>query len=207
MATTEQRSWLEVLQHFCDAYGWRPWMKAPHTQHGNTFATNGRLIVRVLSELEGAFPLEDPAFDHHRAELFGGVPEQERFIPWAEAETFVERRYGHKCQDCGGIGREASRCSECGGSGAHECDCGEDHKCGYCEGIGYCPRPDGGKCPVCKGLDLQSVRISGLAVSGYYHALIGLHLPAVEYGATPHKDAIYFRFYGGDGLVMRYREG
>ena len=28
-------------------------------------------------------------------------------------------------------------CDECNGTGTHECECGDEHDCGFCDGTGY----------------------------------------------------------------------
>jgi hypothetical protein len=194
------------LKRFCDEDNYQEAFKRPFLLKGDTYATDGNIIVRFLGEVDGVGQRpEGSIIDPTSAGLFGGLPSQHEYIEWAAVQT-EDRDSKYECHACGGIGFESFRCDMCDGEGFHECRCGSEHKCGECHGVGRVPRPDGGRCDICGGKTLQPARVAGYLFQGYYHTIIGKFLDDVNYGTVPHRDAVYFTHAAGDGLVMRFRE-
>ena len=90
----------------------RPW-----TRDGYTWASNGHIIVRV--------PVIADIPDNTQAPdglaLFNKQPPATEWIPVPTVEK-------------PGI----EDCDHCDGTGLHECDCDNEHTCGYCDGKGKC---------------------------------------------------------------------
>lgn len=104
------------LTPFCDAQenGARAFMRAPFSQDDFTWATNGKILVRVprLPDVT-----EHPLAPHMRKTWVDGIG------PWVPVTPFVIPMSEEECRDCDGTGKQ------------HECpDC--TCECEQCEGTG-----------------------------------------------------------------------
>lgn len=113
----------------------------PFVVGGFRYATDGKILVRIATtDADTPEPPCNPTgvCDH--------LPEVVRMIdmpiiPPAEME---------KCRECKGTGH-FKICDKCDGTGEHECDCGDFHDCGYCNGTGREFGANGEKCENCDG--------------------------------------------------------
>ena len=101
----------------------RPW-----TERGKVYATNGRMAVRgPVSLVTGTLPQPDGDY---------------RFPPVDEGmeppSTFVETPTPLPAIDESTVARQ--QCPKCRGQGlCNNCDCGAEHECGNCDGMGDFP--------------------------------------------------------------------
>lgn len=102
------------LKRFCGSDEYRPWIRQPWSRGGFTYATDGKLLVR----LPGAVAPENPA-----------APDTSK-LPFDRERTF--RRVTLALPDK----REFEECESCNGSG-HQHDCpGCQCTCDWCDGSG-----------------------------------------------------------------------
>jgi hypothetical protein len=141
---------IEQLQPFCSTDKSRVGIVAPFTKGGWTYATNGRIMIRVP-----AIPgVEDRP----------GTPiNPEKVLPGREVcGTPVELPPGwgnfpvniKTCKRCGGGGRTI-RCRHCDGEGHKPCPtCLHDEDCDECGALGFSPASgdNGEPCEGCCGL-------------------------------------------------------
>lgn len=167
------------LQQFCAGLDDRPHLRRPFTKGDYTYATDGRIMVRVPADAAPFDPCD-------RAD----IPVEPPFVKLAEA-TFAKVEHGtlpllpgdkqEECDDCDGRGHE----HEC-----PNCEC----KCDSCGGSGeQTVRPK------------ISTEIAGCTINLRY-ALMMLALPGVEVAQNGKKgDPLLFRFDVGVGVVMPIR--
>jgi len=107
---------LDELQTFCSTDPGRANLAVPWTRGDYTWATNGKILVRV------------PAID--------GVEN----CPAAPDAALIFEKNGRDCewQSVPTVAMPLDDCHSCDGSGFHECSCGDgnSHPCGYCNGTG-----------------------------------------------------------------------
>lgn len=108
------------LTPFCSVDPYRPNIHRPFTWGDHTYATNGRILIRVAKREDGT-TVEYPSKD--RCEKILTVPDAVQFVslrglqfpPEPESEVDCEACKGrgniHDCPDC------ECGCSECGGTG------------------------------------------------------------------------------------------
>lgn len=107
------------LQQFCPKWAWSPWMEKPFSRAGYTWATDGKLMVRV--------PLRDDVPEHPQAAHVERVWTEQwaetwrqplrRALPAAEmlsCDVCHGRGVQHECPAC------TCTCPTCAGEGALE---------------------------------------------------------------------------------------
>ena len=120
---------------FCSRDRNRNYLSSPFVIGGFTYATDGRVAVRVPGE-HGV-----PATEKMPHSIVGMFDEAEArsFRPFVPVEApAIEREL---CFDCRGMGYIAI-CEVCEGEGEHTCDdnrCVCEHQCGACDGKGVFP--------------------------------------------------------------------
>lgn len=191
------------LQPFCsDASAKRPHLEQPWSRDGFTYATDGRILLRVSREDYPApendkAPNTDVVGPYNHSELRYWIPVPE--LPEPEVRA---------CTLCDGTGK-TRKCRECSGFGSCECDCGHEHDCGYCDGTGRRNGEDE-ECECCEAGKItttQTVNVGpALANSEYLRKIrtlpeVAIALPVEEYAP------IAFRFEGGVGYLMPMRKG
>lgn len=165
------------LQKFCSTDKSRPELHKPFSCGNFTYATNGHICVRVTKR-DGA--LEDNGRGEWIAKFFKKQPEMSpaKFAPLQLIATLAEV----KCPECNGRGREHD-CPAC------ECECDN------CAGTGKAE----------KRRSHTYVNLRGAAFDLKYVRQIAA-LPAVELELfAPKLAPMYFRFDGGDGVLMPVR--
>jgi hypothetical protein len=163
----------DVLEKFCSTDPNRASISVPWTSDGYTWATDGRVLIRVPA-ITGVS--DNPKAPQNPSKLWSlnGVPELLAWLPLPAApeEDWVA------CDVCH--------------DGTHLCDCGHDHECGTCDGLG-------------KVLRITPVTMDGgYRLNDRYVRLLSC-LPDIEVAPFAINKAIPFRFSGGDGLLMPLR--
>ena len=107
---------IEQLNAFCNTE--RPIIMRPFSQDIWTYATDGKLIIRVPRMAE--VPEYDDSPKKLDSFIWGYNPITEN---WFKIPS--------------GLSNEPNRCEQCVGSGeCHRCECGDVHDCGFCDGSG-----------------------------------------------------------------------
>jgi hypothetical protein len=171
---------LEDLKPFCSKDESRISINTPFIQDGFTYATDGRMLLRVRSALECAPPIGNPP---KIGPYFQFPPED------AKPLAFDFSKLGDQpglvdCEDCGGSGYW--NCSHCGT---------RDVECENCDGAGKVTPKE------------NSVEIAGRHYNPLFLRRIA-KLPKVEWVdwlatvASNETAPGTFRFDGGEGLLM-----
>lgn len=206
---------LKTLHPFCSADEEWIGMARPFCQGWFTYATDGRVLVRVDGEVEGVGdPEGSPKVENITKgwRAFAGLPDEVEFPPgWDEKPVVVVG-----CRECSEQGGFVD-CPECGGSG--ECErCG--HECSGCDGKRVVPGSPGDDgytvCGVCGGTGLREAMFPVvLRIAPDFHQMFDraylrkiAALPGVvfrgdraEYGVP-----LRFKFDGGEGCLMPVRD-
>ncbi len=110
------------LKRFCWPDIDRPTIAQPFSQGSWTYATDGRMMLRV-PRLAAVAEREDAPKNLDK-NIFATNPISEKWqavpVDLPDLSTNEE-------------------CETCGGSGDHECHCGHNHDCGDCKGVGFRP--------------------------------------------------------------------
>lgn len=169
------------LKQFCadaDAEPWRADISVPFSCGGFTYATNGRLAIRVaaVSEVLEANDTQAPKVET-LCKAFEGASSQ-TVTPFAgrlpTPLPMIE------CDECNGEGKPDHDCPTC------ECSCEE------CDGLG-------------KVSQRRRIRFDGFDIDEKYLRMLA-SLPSLAIGAPPtEKDPVLFHFDGGIGLIMPMR--
>lgn len=194
----------QTLQRFCDKTN--KMLSEPWTFGEFSYATNGRIMVRVpnLPDVpEGDFLNEKAAvlFD----ELNHGDIDHE-LTPLPPLPPVQK----DKCIACGGTGK-VDVCPECGGDGDVRFENSySDYvvSCDTCLGKGVIPG-DGEACDDCDGTGIKPeytrIPIGRTGFALRYLRLLKNTLPNVKIAPIYPTAACYFRFDGGEGLLMPVR--
>lgn len=200
---------LEDLQPFCSVDETRAGILSPFNHGGHTYATNGRLIVRV-PQIE-----EIP----HRK---GQPSDPDKVIPAGIGYKPVEMPPGwehfqptmRECDDCEGTGQQV-KCLHCAGTGEVECEtCGHEDECKPCGGTGRAPKRKEGPSNPCEECDGEgkyalpfgvSLNRGAVVVDLQYLRLV-CTLPNVRVTYLNATSPLRFEFDGGDGAMMPRRD-
>ena len=200
---------LEDLQPFCSVDETRYGLLQPFNHGPHTYATDGRVIVRVpkIEEIPDRKGLpKNPAdvipagIGYKPVEL---PPNWENYQP-----TKLE------CKDCKGTGQQI-KCRHCNGTGEVECEsCGHEDNCEHCRGSGMAPTKDQGnsvECEECDGTGEYEKPFSvalnrgAVAVDLRYLRLV-MKLPGVALTYLDELAPIRVDFDGGEGAMMTRRK-
>jgi len=177
-------------------------LKEPWSEDGYTFCSDGHILLR-LPAIAGI--LRPPPFD--------------RKMPWPDAALLPEMTKAkrvkvgtEKCSFCKGSG-EVLTCPDCEGLGIVSWDVGKheyEHDCYECDGTGFINSGDGDKCEECDGtgriIKVEAAHVSGCEGISNVKMNKLATLPGCMFSReTIFDDVFYFRFEGGDGLVMAIR--
>lgn len=180
------------LQQFCEKDGIRYYLAQPFILDGNTYASNGRIIVRIPG---GGADTELPrSFAAAVRKMFAAEHTDFAPLPTISAPKV--------CPDCKGTGRlENVECADCGGigefrHGRHDYDCLE------CDGTG---RYGSRECTSCwNGELLQPVPVGAAHFQARYLRMIAA-LPNARMSAPAKDGPAAFVFDGGEGRLMPCR--
>jgi hypothetical protein len=204
---------IEDLKKFCENDRYRPYLSNPFSLGDFTYATDGKVAVRV-PRLEGIGEVEDaPAsIETTFANNLKGF-EQAAPVPNPPHVTNII------CKACKGR-QKVTICSECEGEGYRECDLGHEHDCEDCDGNGVIGDRSGEsavECPECEGVGRLPNLPQGLSTGVIVNdkTCVGLRylrriatLPAVKWSLNHRKESsetIPFWFDGGEGILMPMR--
>jgi len=194
---------IEQLEKFCDPFGGRDITKSPFNYGGYTWATNGKVLLRV--PLIAGVRAEDYKIV---ANLFGSGMEGGGI-----ALPAIPTPLWRSCPDCGGKGFiQERKCPNCQGEGEHECQtCGHSADCDRCKSTGYIPDATAAKelCLDCGGTGQnETLTTSEVGIGLFQNRYLRLlsDLPGLEF--QPHGDVApgRFRWEGGEGMIMPARK-
>ena len=209
------------LSAFCSQDIYRHELQTPWHFHGYTYATDGRVAVRIPTEepdspLKLIMPGQEKVKDrpsHSIESLFNSMRyrQQEEVFPPAIPEAPAK-----PCTSCKGNGY-SRRCEECHGSGEVICPtCGHEHECRDCNGMGrvLTSSQSGMPCPDCAGTGKHiPARVVKIGCGWVNESLLMrfLLLPAVRFFQPQHPtsqesgEPYYITFTGGEGVLMPRR--
>jgi len=190
------------LTSFCSLDREMPTFSKPFSHGDFTYASDGRMIIRVprIPEISSAKP------DALKLEKLGFPADGECVTEFPEYEA-LER---HKCPICKGYGK-VEECPECDGEGSVEFDNGYHMYSADCKSCGGRGAVSGGneKCSNCNGtgrsyadgwahVDIGDVRLSARLLDKIKD------LPNVKLGPVDgaERKMVAFSFDGGDGVLM-----
>lgn len=193
----------EQLQPFCSTDETRPNIAKPFSIGDWTYATDGRIIIRVprLAEVPDLDPINRIDPDRLMVEHQAGPA----WLPMPAVEPAPPPR---PCTRCKGV--PVPQCQACRGAGEvvyefwHENSCyRRDEDCPVCQGVTSCPRCDGTLTEP-EQFDASPVEIGGILIGAPFARLLA-SLPGCELAPRGEYDPCRFRFDGGEGLVMPLR--
>ena len=166
---------IELLKKFCSTDTTRLAINSPFSQEQWTYATDGRVIVRVprLADV----PENEKAPKNIDENIWRKNP---GLTGWQDLPTYPKPT--------------EVECETCGGGGVHECSCGDSHGCANCDGSGIVPEP-------VVGVKIGRQH----AANNYLHLLSELPSVKISESAVDEHHALHFIFDGGEGLLMPYK--
>lgn len=184
VAILRQAAFVHLLP-FCDEFSWKYDLCEPFVKDGYVYATDSRIALRIptrrsntfdMSSRSARFPKMGETFDNL---LTNHLDSKEPWLPWPTKPIFVETEADAQA----GIA-----CPICRTQGHYYAD-GDAVTCVYCDATGWVERWD-------------HVDTGKSIIAGRYWRLIS-RLPCVWYRERMREDdPIWFRFAGGDGLLM-----
>lgn len=154
-------------------------------------ATDGKIIVRVPAPGEPNYTVTEPGR--------GRCPKTDdvlpavdgKWLPWPTVEP---------CSKCSASGKVG--CDQCGGDGeCDQCSCKHLHECGHCDGTGQVT------CKACHDPGGFDFMFGETEISRHYAMLVRALPGPVEYLPASKKEGkVRFRFAGGEGAVMGFRD-
>ncbi len=173
----------------------------PFPLNGFTYATDGRIVVRIAGEHVPA--IKDPT-------AADTVPWDGTRLPPVALTRSDDATI--KCSECGGDGKSHRReCDECAGTGMDEClSCGHDCDCEECKGTGWIGSDStDATCEECGGKGVVrntkgSVNYGAFHLSSHYGNLLLDHgVTHVEPDAAgPSNRPVLFRLGEVVGMLM-----
>jgi hypothetical protein len=201
---------LEDLQKFCSNDESRTGITQPFTWDSYTFATDGKIMVRV-PKVEGVLEGGNAGRYSTQPRLYecnhiieNGEPHLLLSLPpnWRDIPDKTV-----PCPTCRGK-KKGSECSECEGEGEIECDhCGHESECKNCDGTGFFGDTEGENCERCNGLGVVKTHTPvsinrGEAWSAKELIEKAYSLPGAKVYYRPDVNNFYFAFNGGAGCFM-----
>lgn len=192
----------EQLQAFCSTDPTRPEVGKPFTRAGFTWATDGRVLVRVAT-IEG---LDDGDLPWPVITPEGLMAEHQPGPKWYALPALPERQPDKPCPACGG--KKAEKCLACDGEGTVEF--AFDYGGTSYSMEGNCPVCDGeGACRHCDGTGLEPRKAQPVAVGpAWFNADVLRPFALLAHCELAPVDAYKpcrVRFDGGEGLAMPMR--
>jgi len=166
----------EQLMPFCSTDECRPMLLKPWTRGAFTYATNGRIIVRLAAMPD----VEECPSAPDAGKMMALYKPATRLVPIPELQPNPISRI--------------IECVECDGSGIVECDYGHEHQCPECDGSGKEEK-----------IDCIKMKIGSRIINAKYLHMIR-DLPNVmiqEDGEA--MDNMQFTFDGGVGMISPMR--
>jgi len=204
---------IEILKKFCGT-DFPEWIKTPFNMDDYSIATDGHVIVRVISSSHGQGIALPPILGERETAMIKKLPwstlkkrSQFRLRP----EKFAAAREHFLCQYCFPGAPMAGPCPECKGKDSDDCS--------TCEGSGVKKTDSGAwntiQCPECGGTRWHGAVVWLLRYDPELNKCYELNpkilqkmldvLGVIELTAPPEQGPVGFRFDGGDGLLMPMR--
>lgn len=191
------------LLPFCSTDPWRHALHTPWNDGGHTYATDGKILLRLpaIPECERGIPIPPEITP-------GTIPDadtpawQQITLPEGWQETPINII---KCNACLGTGK-IKECPTCEGHGETTCcECGHIKRCDDCEGDGTLVG-SGNNCEGCDGTGKVEGEtlvpfLPGLSLRLHHLKLIST-LPNWTLRHNPNNPTLRLDFTGGDGAIM-----
>lgn len=140
---------VQDLIPFCSVDTTRSGLVHPFTRGAYTYASDGRIMVRVSAMSDVETHPESPA------DLESVIPDRVNYRPAALPDGWhVFQAKQETCDECEGSGLANVACTNCNGAGEwFDDEAGSHHHCRPCHGTGLLPgtNPTGPKCGDCQG--------------------------------------------------------
>ncbi len=194
------------MQLFCHPGGLKYDLKSPFVHGGYLCATDGRILVRVKTNLLNDTEKRLPDIKSI-LELYDFVAEKPESLTTPCSELIL-------CPECLSSGRKQKTCPTCDGGGMCYCTaCDNYNNCDTCDGNGTVRSNVGEICENCQGTckvkEYGNTEVLGILLAGDYIAKILENLPNPKVVACgkPNREkgdagSIKFVFDGGDGVLM-----
>jgi hypothetical protein len=192
----------EQLQKFCSKDETRPGITQPFTDGEWTYATDGRMMIRV--------PVTEPVpwRESQPKNAYTLIPDRAGMTPCELPPGWQARELPMRdCKECDGDGKDRIECDECKGECVIECsECGHSEDCEKCDGTG--DMPGTGSCEDCNGtgkvegkFPVPVNRECSVCVDLKYLRLAH-ELPGVKLFYRSGNGPLRIEFDGGDGCLM-----
>lgn len=197
----------EDLRPFCSTDPIRPGLLEPFTDDEHTYATDGKIMIRVPA-IGGIKPRQNQPTNPGKL-----IPPRDGMYPvelppgWQKFTAPILT-----CKDCDGAGHY-TECWVCDGEGENECcECGNIKECTNCQGYGRLPdhTKQGTQCDECDGQGQYegefavSLNRGACAVTLRYLRLIHT-LPGARLYYRNALSPLRIEFENGDGVVVPNR--
>lgn len=169
---------IALLQQFCSKDQTRESITTPFSIGAFTYATDGRIMIRV-AQISGVGDAGE-ILAKTAPKMFSSWTGVGDWKPLPDPFVVVD---------------PPRDCQECDASGWHECDCGHEHPCAKCDGKGK----------ITSELKDQ-VKFGEHTLAGHYVRLAST-LPGVQMreSAGGRSEPVGLHFDGGEGLLMPLR--
>lgn len=167
---------IETLKRFCYAHDDRPALQQPWSDGEYTFASDGRIMLRVPRLADAPENTAAPKADGVRV-ILATAHDALSESDWQDLPTTPEKPEPDRCENCDGDGRCNCRC------------CGDFHPCGKCDGEGKIEKIH------CVALGIRKMNGDYLRLMA---TLPGLKV-APNHGENDEKP-LAFKFDGGIGV-------
>lgn len=201
---------LQDLKKFCSTDHTRPTILKPFTQDGFTFATDGRILVRIPAIEGGADDGPEDSIRVIPSDLKNYQPVQ---LPPNWESIIQPETPCHTCEGTGSIGK----CRHCQGHGEIECEtCGHEEYCRPCQGTGKASSKETQgytePCEDCdgRGKTTELVKISlnrGACFLDLRYLRLAATLPNLRLRFLDEHSVLRMDFESGDGAIMPIRPG
>lgn len=192
----------ELLAQFVAKNDMRSYLKAPFVLGEFAYACNGHIAVRVSRD-----GLDFSEIENEAVRKIGDMFATSTRAEFADMPTLPE---GIPCKQCHGS-KVLYECDDCDGAGEFEHGM-HDYDCKECEGSGQVSRRGSRQLPCnhCDGTGARNNQAVAVGVASYDRRYLekikdlpGLKFSPIAYEAK--NNAGYFKFDGGEGLLMPMR--
>jgi hypothetical protein len=186
----------DQLQKFCADGDFRRYLNNPFMQGEYAVASNAEIAIRT-TEFEGEYPAKEDKWVDISAVIDRACKSELPMLP-IPADLPPTKL----CPDCDRKDWYAKEtCDDCNGEGTFEHG-RHEYDCKNCDGEGEIKA----QCLKCggKGYLIEAVQIGDAHFSSSYLALLA-DLPGIAIAPNGKDGAAYFKFDGGDGVLMPMR--
>ena len=187
----------EFLKRFSDPTYSRYDLTKQCVRNGWRYATDARILCRIKTNEPDCEPVREDGSKSRFPDVAGVMkPHEEAFGFPSEFSTLTRI----PCKVSNDTGLVTVSCDRCGGSGICECRCGDEHDCGYCDGVGH----DEENCEECWLVIAPGVRIA----AKYEKKIADIPGAVIRHLINGRCSLFLFEFDGmaGQGLVCHHRD-